>query len=154
MLNAFQIESEGVPDPIRMQTALSLYSNSLHGFVVLVDNRISSYSGWKKGKIKHSFTIHLMWLVSLCIRCIFLSTEFASICEQSPELHFPLLEEQLEVIRQVVREHTSSSNVGPPILSTLQIDTEAIVVLNGSLIAIGSQPVGGRRLCYSSFQPV
>ncbi|CAG0883332.1 unnamed protein product [Darwinula stevensoni] len=80
----YKVESEGVPDPIRMQTALSLYSNSLHGFVVLVDNRISSYSGWKK--------------------------EFASICEQSPELHFPLLEEQLEAVRQVVKENTSSSN--------------------------------------------
>lgn len=34
----------------RLQTALSLYSTSLCGLVLLVDNRISSYSGIKRGK--------------------------------------------------------------------------------------------------------
>lgn len=34
----------------RLQTALSLYSTSLCGLVLLVDNRINSYSGIKRGK--------------------------------------------------------------------------------------------------------
>lgn len=34
----------------RLQTALSLYSSSLCGLVLLVDNRISSYSGIKRGQ--------------------------------------------------------------------------------------------------------
>lgn len=35
----------------RLQTALSLYSTSLCGLVLLVDNRINSYSGIKRGKL-------------------------------------------------------------------------------------------------------
>jgi len=34
----------------RLQTAMSLYSTSLCGLVLLVDNRISSYSGIKRGE--------------------------------------------------------------------------------------------------------
>lgn len=34
----------------RLQTALSLYSSSLCGLVLLVDNRVNSYSGIKRGK--------------------------------------------------------------------------------------------------------
>lgn len=34
----------------RLQTALSLYSSSLCGLVLLVDNRVNSYSGIKKGR--------------------------------------------------------------------------------------------------------
>lgn len=34
----------------RLQTALSLYSSSLCGLVLLVDNRVNSYSGIKKGQ--------------------------------------------------------------------------------------------------------
>lgn len=34
----------------RLQTALSLYSSSLCGLVLLVDNRVSSYSGIKRGQ--------------------------------------------------------------------------------------------------------
>lgn len=33
----------------RLQTALSLYSSSLCGLVLLVDNRVNSYSGIKRG---------------------------------------------------------------------------------------------------------
>lgn len=33
----------------RLQTALSLYSTSLCGLVLLVDNRVNSYSGIKRG---------------------------------------------------------------------------------------------------------
>lgn len=35
--------------PQRIQTAMSLYSNSLSALVLLVDNRINSYSGVKLG---------------------------------------------------------------------------------------------------------
>jgi hypothetical protein len=35
--------------PQRMQTAMSLYSNSLSALVLLVDNRVNSYSGIKLG---------------------------------------------------------------------------------------------------------
>lgn len=34
----------------RLQTALSLYSSSLCGLVLLVDNRVNSYSGIKRGQ--------------------------------------------------------------------------------------------------------
>ena len=34
----------------RLQTALSLYSSSLCGLVLLVDNRVNSYSGIKRGE--------------------------------------------------------------------------------------------------------
>lgn len=34
----------------RLQTAMSLYSTSLCGLVLLVDNRVSSYSGIKRGE--------------------------------------------------------------------------------------------------------
>ncbi|XP_043220577.1 protein C12orf4 homolog, partial [Amphibalanus amphitrite] len=37
-------------DPRRIQTALDLYSNSLSGLVLLVDNRVNSYTGLKKGQ--------------------------------------------------------------------------------------------------------
>ncbi len=37
----------------RLQTALSLYSTSLCGLVLLVDNRVNSYSGIKRGIISH-----------------------------------------------------------------------------------------------------
>ena len=36
-------------DPRRIQTAMDLYSTSLSGLVLLVDNRVNSYTGLKKG---------------------------------------------------------------------------------------------------------
>lgn len=39
-----------VPQPQRLQMAMSLYSNSLNGLVLLVDNRLSSYTGVKRGQ--------------------------------------------------------------------------------------------------------
>ena len=39
-----------VPQPQRLQTAMSLYSNSLCALVLLVDNRLNSYTGIKRGK--------------------------------------------------------------------------------------------------------
>ncbi|XP_016005620.2 protein C12orf4 homolog isoform X2 [Rousettus aegyptiacus] len=60
----------------RLQTALSLYSTSLCGLVLLVDNRINSYSGIKR--------------------------DFAIVCQECTDFHFPRIEEQLEVVQQVV----------------------------------------------------
>nr|XP_004668746.1 protein C12orf4 homolog isoform X1 [Jaculus jaculus] len=59
----------------RLQTALSLYSTSLCGLVLLVDNRINSYSGVKR--------------------------DFATVCQECTDFHFPRIEEQLEVVQQV-----------------------------------------------------
>uniref|UniRef100_A0A3P8YAG8 CL004 protein n=1 Tax=Esox lucius TaxID=8010 RepID=A0A3P8YAG8_ESOLU len=60
----------------RLQTALSLYSSSLCGLVLLVDNRVNSYSGIKR--------------------------DFATVAKECTDFHFPRLEEQLEVVQQVV----------------------------------------------------
>ncbi|XP_004692916.1 PREDICTED: protein C12orf4 homolog [Condylura cristata] len=60
----------------RLQTALSLYSTSLCGLVLLVDNRINSYSGIKR--------------------------DFATVCQECTDFHFPRIEEQLESAQQVV----------------------------------------------------
>ncbi|XP_028416448.1 protein C12orf4 homolog [Dendronephthya gigantea] len=64
--------------PQRIQTAMSLYSQSLSGLVLLVDNRINSYTGIKK--------------------------EFASICQQSTDFHFPDLDKQFCMIQQNLEE--------------------------------------------------
>ncbi|XP_025932783.1 protein C12orf4 homolog isoform X20 [Apteryx rowi] len=60
----------------RLQTAMSLYSTSLCGLVLLVDNRISSYSGIKR--------------------------DFATVCQECTDFHFPGIQEQLEIIQKVV----------------------------------------------------
>ncbi|XP_007228419.2 protein C12orf4 homolog [Astyanax mexicanus] len=60
----------------RLQTALSLYSVSLCGLVLLVDNRVNSYSGIKR--------------------------DFATVSKECTDFHFPRLSEQLEVVQQVV----------------------------------------------------
>ncbi|MED6282094.1 hypothetical protein CHARACLAT_028505, partial [Characodon lateralis] len=60
----------------RLQTALSLYSSSLCGLVLLVDNRVNSYSGIKR--------------------------EFATVAKECTDFHFLSLEEQLEEVQQVV----------------------------------------------------
>ncbi|XP_039267447.2 FERRY endosomal RAB5 effector complex subunit 3-like isoform X1 [Styela clava] len=57
----------------RLQTILSLYSNSLSGLILLSDNSIDSVSGLK--------------------------SEFSSICEESTEFHFPQYREQLTEIK-------------------------------------------------------
>ncbi|KAM9754002.1 ferry endosomal RAB5 effector complex subunit 3 [Menidia menidia] len=60
----------------RLQTALSLYSSSLCGLVLLVDNRVNSYSGIKR--------------------------DFATVAKECTDFHFPCLEEQLEEVQQVL----------------------------------------------------
>ncbi|XP_031159706.2 protein C12orf4 homolog isoform X1 [Sander lucioperca] len=59
----------------RLQTALSLYSSSLCGLVLLVDNRVNSYSGIKR--------------------------EFATVAKECTDFHFPCLEAQLDEVQQV-----------------------------------------------------
>ncbi|CAG5958403.1 unnamed protein product [Menidia menidia] len=60
----------------RLQTALLLYSSSLCGLVLLVDNRVNSYSGIKR--------------------------DFATVAKECTDFHFPCLEEQLEEVQQVL----------------------------------------------------
>ncbi|XP_071831310.1 FERRY endosomal RAB5 effector complex subunit 3-like [Apostichopus japonicus] len=67
-----------MPQPQRLQSAMSLYSNSLSALVLLVDDRVSSYTGIKK--------------------------EFASICQQSTDFHFPDMDTQLRVVQQAVHK--------------------------------------------------
>uniref|UniRef100_A0A8C7R466 FERRY endosomal RAB5 effector complex subunit 3 n=1 Tax=Oncorhynchus mykiss TaxID=8022 RepID=A0A8C7R466_ONCMY len=74
----------------RLQTALSLYSSSLCGLVLLVDNRVNSYSGIKR--------------------------DFATVSKECTDFHFPRLEEQLEVVQQVMlyaRSQTSKHKDQP-----------------------------------------
>ncbi|TRY54532.1 hypothetical protein DNTS_033398 [Danionella cerebrum] len=60
----------------RLQTALSLYSTSLCGLVLLVDNRVNSYSGIKR--------------------------DFATVSQECTDFHFSRVDEQLEIVQQVV----------------------------------------------------
>lgn len=66
------------PTPQRLQTALGLYSNDLCGLVLLSDNHLGSYSGITK--------------------------ELCSICQLTTEFHFPPIDEQLEKIREDVKD--------------------------------------------------
>lgn len=54
----------------RLNTAMTLYADRLSGLVLLVDNRLNTYSGVKR--------------------------EFARVCERATEFHFPELPEQFE----------------------------------------------------------
>ncbi|CAK9819118.1 Protein C12orf4 homolog [Anthophora plagiata] len=71
-------ESGMDPTPQRLQTALGLYSNDLCGLVLLSDNHLGSYSGITK--------------------------ELCSICQLTTEFHFLPIDEQLEKIREDVKE--------------------------------------------------
>jgi len=73
----------GQNTPQRIQTAMSLYSNSLSALVLLVDNRINSYSGIK--------------------------LDFANICSKSTEFHFPDLESQLQESKAMAEQLKSNS---------------------------------------------
>ncbi|XP_078275942.1 ferry endosomal RAB5 effector complex subunit 3 isoform X2 [Rhinoraja longicauda] len=68
----------------RLQTALSLYSTSLCGLVLLVDNRINSYSGIKR--------------------------DFATVCQECTDFHFPRVEQQLQIVQQVVLYASAQRN--------------------------------------------
>ncbi|XP_029008972.1 protein C12orf4 homolog [Betta splendens] len=78
----------------RLQTALSLYSSTLCGLVLLVDNRVNSYSGIKR--------------------------DFATVAKECTDFHFPCLEKQLEEVQQVVlyaRAQRSSKQKDQPEIS-------------------------------------
>lgn len=61
-----------IPEPQRLQTAMSLYSNNLCGLILLVDNRLNSYTGIKR--------------------------DFDRVCEQATDFHFSDLEQQFTQI--------------------------------------------------------
>ncbi|XP_033127640.1 protein C12orf4 homolog [Anneissia japonica] len=91
---ALRIGGRIQPEPQRLQTAMSLFSNSLSGLVLLVDDRVNTYTGVKR--------------------------EFATICQQSTDFHFPDLETQIRVAqqyttkantrRQLLKGNSESSN--------------------------------------------
>uniref|UniRef100_A0A1B6CIF8 Uncharacterized protein n=3 Tax=Clastoptera arizonana TaxID=38151 RepID=A0A1B6CIF8_9HEMI len=68
------------PQPQRLQTALGLYSNDLCGLVLLTDSNIGSYASTG------------------------LSKDFISVCESSTEFHFNNVADQLETVKQTVKE--------------------------------------------------
>ena len=69
-------------DPQRLQMALSLYSNNLSGLVLLVDDRLSAFTG--------------------------METEFLRICKRAAELHFSRADIQLENARNSFATHAVS----------------------------------------------
>ncbi|XP_033215905.1 protein C12orf4 homolog isoform X2 [Belonocnema kinseyi] len=66
------------PTPQRLQTALGLYSNDLCGVVLLSDSNLGSFSG--------------------------ITRELCSICQLTTEFHFPPIDDQLEKIRDDVKD--------------------------------------------------
>lgn len=70
------------PPPQRLQTALSLYSSTLNGLILLVDDKPNCYTGIK--------------------------SDFAMICEESNEFHFLSHQEQLHHIRHSIKKSTAT----------------------------------------------
>jgi len=68
-----QVDGQLLPSPQRLQTAMGLYSNSLTGMVLLVDNRLNSFSGLKR--------------------------KFARACDASTDFHFDNLQSQLDSVK-------------------------------------------------------
>lgn len=96
---------------------MSLYSNNLCGLVILVDSRINSYTGIKRGKHriyqknfapKSKFLFHDLMHITNCYSLI----DFARVCQTSTEFHFKGIEEQLEVVRDLLPRvaHWRSAN--------------------------------------------
>ncbi|KAL5018621.1 hypothetical protein ScPMuIL_004343 [Solemya velum] len=81
-----------VPQPQRLQTAMSLYSSNLSGLILLVDNRLNYYTGLKR--------------------------DFAKVCEMSTDFHFPAMDQQFAHIEKEVvianefRVHSRSTEDG------------------------------------------
>ena len=69
-------------DPQRLQMALSLYSTNLSGLVLLVDDRLSAFTGMEK--------------------------DFLRICRRTAELHFPRADLQLENARHTFASSAST----------------------------------------------
>uniref|UniRef100_A0A1B6G7P0 Uncharacterized protein n=1 Tax=Cuerna arida TaxID=1464854 RepID=A0A1B6G7P0_9HEMI len=66
--------------PQRLQTALGLYSNDLCGLVLLTDTQLGSYSA--SG----------------------ISKDFINVCQSSTEFHFSNIDDQLEHVKEAVKE--------------------------------------------------
>ncbi|KAK3564667.1 hypothetical protein QTP86_024534 [Hemibagrus guttatus] len=105
----------------RLQMAFSLYSSSLCGLVLLVDNRVNSYSGIKRGMAHHltqsidinvfsssiSSQYHTHSLIPQNMPHAFklslvVNPDFATVSQECTDFHFPRVSEQLEVVQQVV----------------------------------------------------
>eukprot|EP00045_Choanoeca_perplexa_P007765 m.71321 g.71321 ORF g.71321 m.71321 type:complete len:587 (+) comp14209_c0_seq1:350-2110(+) len=71
----------------RLAIAMSLYSANLNAMVITVDKQLSSYTGTKK--------------------------EFAKVCEQTTDLHFPELPEQLEQLQADLGLADDADNLKP-----------------------------------------
>ncbi|XP_045599259.1 FERRY endosomal RAB5 effector complex subunit 3 [Procambarus clarkii] len=90
VLQLCKYQSHDVSDipPQRIQTSMSLYSHNLNGLVLLVDDRINTYTGIKR--------------------------DFGRVCSRSTELHLPDLEDQLECVRDIVPQVVQWRRDHPP----------------------------------------
>eukprot|EP00117_Sycon_ciliatum_P029081 scpid47939/ scgid23240/ Uncharacterized protein C12orf4 homolog len=116
---------DGGLSPQRIQTAMTLYSSSLAGMVLLVDNRINSFVGIKK--------------------------DFAEICKRSTEFHFPELDKQLDAIREgVLPLHQNRSTVGSQAVSPSSSGTSTPAVSPSGLTTDSQQSPDDALLRHSS----
>lgn len=89
----------------RLQTALSLYSTSLCGLVLLVDNRVNSYSGIKRGIVSNfqrMYLKHFATNITITFPIVPVASDFATVSQECTDFHFPRVDEQLDIIQQVV----------------------------------------------------
>lgn len=103
------------PTPQRLQTALGLYSNDLCGLVLLSDNHLGSYSGVTKGafrtqliKLTFAFFFYISFsnvvsIATTSLKQLYIP-ELCSICQLTTEFHFSSMDEQLEKIREDVKD--------------------------------------------------
>lgn len=100
------------PTPQRLQTALGLYSNDLCGLVLLSDNHLGSYSGITKGIFQNVIN-RTSTVLKNFLRCqqhifamlkYYIVAELCSICQLTTEFHFPPIDEQLEKIKEDVKD--------------------------------------------------
>ena len=92
--------------PLRLHTALSLYSSNLSALVLLVDDRVNSLTGNKE---RESSTVHWSARDTSLLQSPSAASlvEFAEICRQSTDFHFADIDSQLEGVREqaaLVRE--------------------------------------------------
>lgn len=83
------------PTPQILQTALNLYSNDLHGIVLMTDNIIGSR----------------------------LTKDFREICQSSTEFHFPHIDDQLEKINTLQQQIKDSADAASVRKNTNQLQT-------------------------------
>ena len=111
------LQSGIMAHPERLQTAMSLYSTKLSCIVLMVDKGIGQPCGMERSK-----TIGSSGLLSLLpsLRSLLSalppsppppSTEFADICHQSTDLHFPDYSEQLSAVLECAMQASESRDV-------------------------------------------